>query len=78
MRQGSAGGAATARRWVDATGQEHPDAKPAVAEQELEQELLLAERHAALREAFADLPPDCRRLLALPIEDPGGLRQSQC
>ena len=43
-----------------------------VPEQELEQELLLAERHAALREAFADLPPDCRRLLALLIEDPGG------
>jgi RNA polymerase sigma factor (sigma-70 family) len=47
-----------------------PDAKAATAEQELEQELLLAERHAALREAFAGLPPDCRRLLALLIENP--------
>ena len=47
-----------------------PDARAATAEQELEQELLLAERHAALREAFADLPPDCQRLLALLIEDP--------
>jgi hypothetical protein len=69
MRRGFADGAATAplgRR----TGPEHPDAKTAVAEQELEQELLLAERHVALREAFADLPPDCGRLLALLIEDP--------
>jgi RNA polymerase sigma factor (sigma-70 family) len=47
-----------------------PDAKAATAEQELEQKLLLAERHAALREAFADLLPDCQRLLALLIEDP--------
>jgi RNA polymerase sigma factor (sigma-70 family) len=47
-----------------------PDATAATAEQELEQELLLAERHAALREAFADLPPDRQRLLALLIEDP--------
>jgi len=47
-----------------------PSAKAATAEQELEQGLLLAERHAALREAFADLPPDRQRLLALLIEDP--------
>jgi DNA-directed RNA polymerase specialized sigma24 family protein len=47
-----------------------PDATAATAEQQLEQELLRAERHAALREAFADLPPDRQRLLALLIEDP--------
>jgi RNA polymerase sigma factor (sigma-70 family) len=35
-----------------------------------EQELLMAERHTALREAFADLPQGCRRLIALLIEDP--------
>jgi hypothetical protein len=35
-----------------------------------EQELLEAERNAALREAFAHLPPDCQRLIALLIEDP--------
>jgi len=35
-----------------------------------EHELLLAERHAALREAFTHLPPRCQRLLALLIEDP--------
>jgi hypothetical protein len=56
MRQGLAGAAATARRWAGATGQEHPDARAATVEQELEQELLLAERHATPREALADLP----------------------
>ena len=35
-----------------------------------EQELLLAERHAALREALTRLTPSCRRLIALLIEDP--------
>jgi RNA polymerase sigma factor (sigma-70 family) len=35
-----------------------------------EQELLLAERHAALREAFLDLPPCGQRLIALLIADP--------
>jgi RNA polymerase sigma factor (sigma-70 family) len=35
-----------------------------------EQELLIAERHAALREAFSDLPPCCQQLIALLIEDP--------
>jgi RNA polymerase sigma factor (sigma-70 family) len=35
-----------------------------------EQELLTAERHAALREAFLDLAPDCQQLIALLIADP--------
>jgi RNA polymerase sigma factor (sigma-70 family) len=35
-----------------------------------ERELLLAERHAALREAFNRLPPPCRQLMSLLIEDP--------
>ena len=35
-----------------------------------EQELLAAQRHAALREAFLDLPPPDQRLIALLIEDP--------
>ena len=34
------------------------------------QDLLAAERHAALREAFGQLPPACQQLLALLIEDP--------
>jgi DNA-directed RNA polymerase specialized sigma24 family protein len=33
-------------------------------------ELLVAEQHAALREAFSHLPPRCQRLIALLIEDP--------
>jgi RNA polymerase sigma factor (sigma-70 family) len=33
-------------------------------------ELLAAERHAALREAFADLPPCCQQLIALLTENP--------
>ncbi len=35
-----------------------------------EQELLVAERHAALREAFGDLPPSGQRLIAMLIADP--------
>jgi RNA polymerase sigma factor (sigma-70 family) len=35
-----------------------------------EQELLVAERHAALREAFLALPPSDQRLIGLLLEDP--------
>ena len=35
-----------------------------------EQDLLAAERHAALREALGDLPADCQRLIALLAGDP--------
>jgi RNA polymerase sigma factor (sigma-70 family) len=35
-----------------------------------EREVLLAERHAALREAFNRLPPPCQRLMAVLTEDP--------
>jgi RNA polymerase sigma factor (sigma-70 family) len=35
-----------------------------------EDELLAAERHAALREAFADLPPCCQQLIALLTQSP--------
>jgi hypothetical protein len=31
---------------------------------------LLAERHAALRDAFTQLPPCCQKLIALLIENP--------
>ena len=43
-----------------------PDEQTATAEHEL----LAAERHAALREAFARLPQGCQRLLAMLITDP--------
>jgi len=35
-----------------------------------EEELLAAERHAALREAFEHLPPCCQQLIALLTQDP--------
>ena len=35
-----------------------------------EQEVLAAERHAALREAVTELPPDCQRLVAMLTADP--------
>jgi RNA polymerase sigma factor (sigma-70 family) len=35
-----------------------------------EEDLLAAERHAALREAFGQLPPGCQQLLALLTADP--------
>jgi RNA polymerase sigma factor (sigma-70 family) len=38
--------------------------------QTVEQQLLVAERHAALREAFARLPLCCQRLITLLIQDP--------
>lgn len=42
-----------------------PDEQTDLAEQ-----LLIAERHAALREAFTGLPSGCQRLIAMLIEDP--------
>jgi DNA-directed RNA polymerase specialized sigma24 family protein len=38
--------------------------------QAAEQDLLAAERHAALREAFGQLLPGCQQLLALLIHEP--------
>jgi len=36
----------------------------------IEQEILTAELNAALRAAFAELPPRCRRLLSMLLSDP--------
>ena len=49
-----------------------PDAEniPDGQAEPIEQGLLAAERHAALREAFAHLPPRDQQLIALLIEDP--------
>ena len=60
----AARGPHTARYPLDA--ETIPDEQAGAAEQEL----LAAERHAALRQAFADLPPDGQRLIALLIGDP--------
>jgi RNA polymerase sigma factor (sigma-70 family) len=43
-----------------------PDEQAVLAEDEL----LAAERHAALRQAYTHLPPRCQQLIALLIEDP--------
>jgi RNA polymerase sigma factor (sigma-70 family) len=36
----------------------------------IDEEILMAERNAALRAAFAELPPKCQRLLAMLTSDP--------
>ena len=47
-------------------GETIPDEQAGTAEQEL----LAAERHAALREAFRDLPPSGQRLILMLIQEP--------
>ena len=59
----------TARRLRDA-GHALAAVIPDNHAQAAEQDLLAAERHAALREAFGQLPPGCQQLLALLIHDP--------
>jgi RNA polymerase sigma factor (sigma-70 family) len=55
-----------------AAGEQVPDAEnlPDKHAAVVDDELLVAERHAALRAAFSDLPPSCQQLLALLIADP--------
>jgi RNA polymerase sigma factor (sigma-70 family) len=36
----------------------------------VEEEVLMAERHDALRDAFTCLPPECRRLISMLVTDP--------
>jgi RNA polymerase sigma factor (sigma-70 family) len=43
---------------------------PGEQAQRAERELLAAEFHATLREAFAHLPPHCQRLITMLIQDP--------
>jgi RNA polymerase sigma factor (sigma-70 family) len=52
-------------RWELETGN-----TPDTATEPAETQLLAAERHAALRQAFTCLPPSCQQLLAMLIEDP--------
>ncbi len=47
-----------------------PDATPDENVAPAEHELLMAERGAALRAAFALLPPQCQQLLSMLLEDP--------
>jgi DNA-directed RNA polymerase specialized sigma24 family protein len=36
----------------------------------IDEEILMAERNAALRAAFAELPPRCQKLLSMLLSDP--------
>lgn len=52
------------------SGQPQAADEPGERTQVVERELFIAERHAALREAFAHLPPHCQQLIAMLIQDP--------
>jgi RNA polymerase sigma factor (sigma-70 family) len=48
-----------------------PDELPSAPDDvQIDQEIMLAERNAALRAAFAELPPRCRQLLSMLLRDP--------
>lgn len=46
------------------------DAEQFVDDTVIDEEILLAERNAGLRAAFAELPPPCQRLLSMLMRDP--------
>jgi RNA polymerase sigma factor (sigma-70 family) len=46
------------------------DAVQFVDDKVIDEEILLAERNAGLRAAFAELPPQCQRLLSMLMNDP--------
>ena len=60
----------TAARRSERLGTELDDAEQFVDETVIDEEILMAERNAALRAAFAELPPRCRQLLAMLTSDP--------
>ena len=59
-----------ASRHTARTGQEADHLASPQAHALVEDQVLAAERNAALRDAFAGLPPGCQRLLSLLISDP--------
>jgi RNA polymerase sigma factor (sigma-70 family) len=59
-----------AARRTQPGGQVLEDSTPDEQATTAEEELLKAERHAALREAFTCLPPSCQQLMAMLIQDP--------
>ena len=60
----------TAARKSERLGTGLDDALQFVDNTIIDEEILMAERNAALRAAFAELPPKCRRLLAMLTCDP--------
>jgi RNA polymerase sigma factor (sigma-70 family) len=59
-----------AARKSEQRGTKLDDALQFVDDTVIEEEILMAERNAGLRAAFAELPPRCRQLLAMLISDP--------
>jgi RNA polymerase sigma factor (sigma-70 family) len=60
----------TAARKSERLGTELDDAPQFVDNTIIDEEILMAERNAALRAALAELPPRCQRLLAMLSKDP--------
>jgi RNA polymerase sigma factor (sigma-70 family) len=60
----------TSARKSERLGTGLDDAPQFVDNTVIDEEILMAERNAALRAAFAELPPHCQRLLGMLISDP--------
>jgi DNA-directed RNA polymerase specialized sigma24 family protein len=60
----------TAARKSERLGTELDEAEQFVADTVVDEEILVAERNAALRAAFAELPPRCQQLLSMLLRDP--------
>ena|SRR3984885_996715 len=61
---------ATAARRSQRLGSQLDDEDQFVDDTKIEEDYLMAERNAALRAAFAELPPHCQRLLGMMLSDP--------
>jgi RNA polymerase sigma factor (sigma-70 family) len=61
---------ATAARRSERLGSRLEDEDQFVDDTKIEEDYLMAERNAALRAAFAELPPHCQRLLGMLLSDP--------
>jgi len=61
---------ATAARRTEPQGTRLDDALQFADDAVIDEEILIAERNAALRAAFAELPPRCQRLLGMLVSDP--------
>jgi RNA polymerase sigma factor (sigma-70 family) len=59
-----------AARRLDHAGQVPEDVESLAGPAEIEQEILTAQTHSALRAALAELPARCRQLLSMLISDP--------
>lgn len=55
---------------LDTATESYVDAVAALGSDDIEEQLLRAERHQALRDAYAELPPRCRQLVAMLLTDP--------